>query len=160
MKKIIIFLLLVSVLSVTACTAADDDNTTASTDSITSSDTSSIMSDNESTDDSSDALSDASSAASSVDPHEGWTKVFGNIYIPNLPFEKWEGENQDNINRFTIYINSNDSAAFHAYVKSLPDFGYTIEQLNSYEYQGTDPENRKMHFTDPQNSFMQISIYY
>ena len=160
MKKIVIFLLLVSMLCITACTGEADDSSTASTDSVTSTDTSSIESGNESSDESSDVSSDVSAEASSVDPHEGWTKVFGNIYIPNLPFEKWDGENQDNINRFTIYINSNDSAAFHAYVQSLPDFGYTIEQLNGNEYKGTDPENRRMHFTDPQNGFMQISIYY
>ena len=157
MRKALVFLILLAMVFITACdNASGDVSIDASTNLSTSKDTNASMT---SVDENTDS-SQVSSDESSKDPYEGWTLVFGKIYIPNLPFSDWEGQNQDNINCYTIFINSRDSAAFHAYVKSLPDFGYTIEQLNSYEYKGTDPEDRKMHFTDPQNGWMQISIYY
>ncbi|MBQ9148938.1 MAG: hypothetical protein IJX69_05145 [Oscillospiraceae bacterium] len=94
------------------------------------------------------------------DPYAGWIQVFGYIYIPNLPFEDWEVQNQDNISCITVFIESRDSEAFHAYAQSLPDFGYTIEQTEPNYYRGTDPEGRRISLFDPENGFMQISIYY
>ncbi len=165
MKKALIFLILIAMLCITACNSAggdvsgdvsDDASIEASADSSASSSedtaTTSVVNSEDS--------SQASSEESSKDPYEGWTKVFGNVYIPDLPFSDWKGQNQDNINCYKIFIESRDSATFHAYVQSLPDFGYTIEQLNSYEYKGTDPQNRTMYFTDPQNGWLYITIYY
>ena len=82
------------------------------------------------------------------------------MYIPDLPFEDWAGQNQDNISCFTVFIKSRNSAAFHTYANSLTDFGYTIEQTESYSYSGTDPDGRKISLTDHENGQMQISVYY
>lgn len=139
MKRIFVLLLLILALCITACS---NGNTTTGADEapvggITPSDES-----------------------STEDPHEGWTWLIGEVYIPDLPFDDWAGQNQDNISCFTIFIKSHNSAAFHAYAQSLTDFGYTIEQTESYSYAGTDPANRSIHLTDHENGQMQISIYY
>lgn len=146
MKRILIFLLLIVALCITSCS---NGNTTTGADEapvggITPS---------------AEASTEAAES-SPEDPHKGWTWLLGDVYIPDLPFNDWEGGNQDNISCFTIYIKSYNSAAFHAYAQSLTDFGYTIEQTESYAYSGTDPENRSIHLTDHENGQMQISIYY
>lgn len=92
--------------------------------------------------------------------HAGWTWLIGEVYIPDLPFTDWEGQNQDNISLYTVFIESRDSAKFHAYAKSLADFGYKLEQTESYYYSGTDPEGRKTSLSDPGNGFMEINIFY
>ena len=140
MKKVLIFLLLIATLCMTACDGGNANTTSnmAPVGDITAS----------------------TQDVSSEDPHKGWTLVFGTIYIPELPFSNWEGDNQDNISRYTIYIKSKDSAAFHTYAQSLANFGYNIEQTESYSYSGTDPENRRISLTDYENGQMQICIYY
>lgn len=144
MKKVFIFLLLIAVLGITACNNGESNGDKPPVGGITPSVQSSLE----------------SARTSPEDPHKGWTWLLGDVYIPDLPFSDWEGGNQDNISCFTIYIKSHDSAAFHAYAQSLADFGYTIEQTESYSYAGTDPENRSIHLTDHENGQMQISIYY
>ncbi len=147
MKKILIFLLLVAMLCMTACDDADNDGN-ANVNVDTNTDTTPV--------------GDVKlfEPVLDEDPHEGWTLLIGEVYIPDLPFTDWAGQNQDNINCFTVFIKSNDSAKFHAYAQSLTDFGYTIEQTESYSYQGTDPENRSIYLTDHENGQMNISIYY
>lgn len=147
MKKALIFLLLMAVLSLTACDDKGNDATTelgagANSDMTPVGDV------------------DDSVQEPVEDPHEGWTQVFGEVYVPDLPFEDWDGQNQDNINCFTIFIHSRNSAAFHTYAQSLADFGYTIEQTESFSYSGTDPEGRKVSLTDHENGYMQFAIYY
>ncbi len=145
MKKILICLLLLAMFCMSACNNGNNDvNTDENTDKTSVGDTTEAT----------------TTQAQTEDPHEGWTWLLGEVYIPDLPFENWEGQNQDNISCYTIFISSHDSAAFHTYVQSLTDFGYTIEQTESYSYTGTDPENRSIHFTDHENGQMQISIYY
>lgn len=159
MKKILVFLLLSAVICITGCNNADSNVSDDGSDSVSSTEVSDVSSvfdtDSVSVDDSS-----AEVIESSADPYEGWTLVFGDIYIPDFPFEDWGGQNQDNISCYTIFIRSNNSAAFHSYVQSLTDFGYTIEKINGYSYKGTDPQNRSIHFTDHENGQMQIAIYY
>lgn len=138
MKKLLVFLLLIAMLGMVAC----------GKDSTDKKDETPVGGITEPT------------TVPTEDPHAGWTNVFGQIYIPNMPFEDWGGTNQDNISCYTIHINSRNSAAFHEYVASLADFGYTIEQTESYSYKGTDPEGRSIHLTDFENGQMQINIYY
>ena len=142
MKRILIFLLLVAMVGITACGSATTKEETPVGGIEPSAEASSAP------------------ASSPEDPHKGWTWLLGDVYIPDLPFEDWTGQNQDNISCFTIFIKSHDSAAIHAYAQSLADFGYTIEQTESFSYAGTDPENRSIHLTDHENGQMQISIYY
>lgn len=141
MKKILISLLLVTMLCMTACAGkSNNENKNADTSTVSNVTT--------------------TAQATTEDPHKGWTQVFGEVYIPELPFSDWEGQNQDNISCFTIFIKSNDSAKFHDYANSLTDFGYTIEKIDDYSYSGTDPDNRKISLTNHENGQMQISIYY
>ena len=98
--------------------------------------------------------------ATTEDPHAGWTWLLGEVYIPDLPFEDWSGQNQDNISCFTVFIKSRNSAAFHAYAQSLTDFGYSVEKRDDYSYKAIDPAGRTVHLTDPKNGYMQISVYY
>lgn len=147
MKKILLFVLLLAVLCFTACDdKANDANTELGAGS--------------NTDMTPVGAVDETVEEPVEDPHEGWTKVFGDVYVPDLPFEDWDGQNQDNINCFTIFIHSRNSEAFHAYAQSLTDFGYTIEQKDDYYYSGTDPEGRSVSLFDPENGNMQFSIYY
>lgn len=141
MKKLLISLLLIAMLCMTACSNGSNDTNTNSK---------------------ADTAADVTTTAqvTTEDPHKGWTQVFGEVYVPELPFADWEGQNQDNISCFTIFIKSNDSAAFHDYANSLSDFGYAIEKVDEYSYSGTDPENRKIHLTNHENGQMEISIYY
>lgn len=157
MKNILVFMLLLAMLCVTACGNSNNDVNNESNNSSNNDKNTNVSVEADET-----SVGDAATSAqvSTEDPHKGWTQIFGNIYIPDLPFEDWEGQNQDNISCYTIFIKSNNSAAFHTYVQSLTEFGYTIEQTESYAYQGTDPENRDMHFTDHENGQMQIAIYY
>ena len=159
MKKVLIFLMLIAILCMAACNNVTNDgnNDEKSEKKHSEKVTSSITKEEE---DFFGNSNEDTEAELTINPYEGWINVFGQIYIPELPFSDWEGGNQDNISCFTIYIRSNDSAAFHSYVQSLTDFGYTIEQNESYSYKGTDPENRTLHFTDFENGQMQISIYY
>lgn len=145
MKKILLFLLLIAMLGMTACSSgSNDENANADADAnVTSADD-----------------INSSTQAETEDPHEGWTWLLGEVYIPDLPFEDWAGQNQDNISCYTIFIKSHNSDAFHAYAQSLTDFGYTIEQTESYYYKGTDPENRRISLTDHENGQMEISVYY
>ena len=147
MKKILIFLLLIAIFCMAACDSERDDGNADKNADMTPVD--SVTTPKE-----------EPAEAPTEDPHKGWTWLFGDIYIPDLPFADWEGQNQDNIRCYTVFISSNNSAAFHTYAQSLTDFGYTIEQNTSYSYEGTDPENRKIHLTDHENGQMKISIYY
>lgn len=142
MKKSLIFLLLIAMLCTTACGVIGDKNADANEDTAPEKDAAVLT------------------EPPTEDPHAGWTWLLGEVYIPDLPFEDWAGQNQDNISCFTIFIKSHDSAAFHNYVQSLEEFGYTIEQRESFSYSGTDPEGREMFFTDHENGRMEISIYY
>lgn len=159
MKRIFVFFLIISMFCITACNSANNDVSTNESKNVSNSGNTTVSADS---DEELSSVGEGTTSAqeSSDDPHKGWTLVFGDIYIPDLPFSDWGGQNQDNISCYTIFIKSNNSAAFHSYVQSLTEFGYTIEQTESYAYKGTDPENRSMHFTDHENGQMQISIYY
>ncbi len=154
MKKILVFMLLIAMLCITACGNEDNDDSSSLSSNAASDAVSDVNTDTTLVDDT------TSAQESSEDPYEGWTWLLGDVYIPNLPFSDWAGQNQDNISCFTIFIKSHNSAAFHTYAQSLADFGYTIEQTESFAYAGTDPKNREIHLTDHENGQMQISIYY
>ena len=95
------------------------------------------------------------------DPYEGWTRVAGYVmYMPNWPYEEWDTQNQDNIACYTVYIQSSDSALFHEYVQSLTDYGFSVEQTESYSYTVINPEGKKMYMTDHENGQINISFYY
>ncbi len=159
MKKILIFLLLIAIFCMVACGNENDD---ASSTEASNNDTSENVSLNANGSSNMTPVGDISTSTeeSSEDPYKGWTQVFGKIYIPNLPFTDWAGQNQDNISCYTIFIKSNNSAAFHTYAQSLTDFGYTVEQTKSFSYKAIDPENRTIYLTDHENGQMQIAIYY
>ena len=143
MKKFLVFLMLISLLSMTACDKENSEENSGEKADVTN--VGGVTPPEE---------------ESTPDPHEGWTWLISDVYIPDLPFSDWGGQNQDNINCYTVYIKSYNSSAFHEYAKSLADFGYTLEQTESYSYRGTDPENRSISLTDHENGQMQISIYY
>ena len=147
MKRILVFLLLTVMLCMTACNSASNDGN-ANLNADLNADMTPV------------GGITATTQATTEDPHEGWTWLLGEVYIPDLPFENWAGQNQDNISCFTVFIKSHNSDAFHAYAQSLTDFGYTIEQTESYSYSGSDPENRSIFLTDHENGQMQISVYY
>jgi len=103
----------------------------------------------------------APTAEPTKNPYEGWTRVAGYVmYMPNWPYEEWDTQNQDNIGCYTVYIRSNDSAQFHEYVQSLTDYGFSIEQTESYSYTAINPEGKTMYLTDHENGQIQISFYY
>ena len=143
MKKLLIFLLLIAMLSMAACDTGSNDDKTAdpTAGGITT-------------------PTQAPTQAPTEDPHKGWSQVLGEIYIPEITFAEWDVQNQDNIRCVTVFIESRNTSAFHAYAKSLPDFGYAIEADTSYSYEGTDPEGRNVRLTDYENGFMQFDIYY
>lgn len=145
MKKILIFLLLIAMLCTTACGVTDSNEDTAPENNAE------VLT---------EAPTEDPTEPPTEDPHAGWTWLLADVYIPDLPFEDWSGQNQDNISCFTIFIRSKDSRAFRAYVQSLKEFGYTIVQKTGVSYEGTDPEGRKMFFTDHENGQMKITIYY
>lgn len=143
MKKLIVFALLIAMLCLAACDTGNNDDKTSDSavGGITTPTTEPTQKPTE-------------------DPHKGWSQVFGEIYIPEITFAEWDVQNQDNIRCVTVFIESRNTAAFHDYAKSLPDFGYTIEADTEYSYEGTDPEGRDVRLTDYENGFMQFVIYY
>jgi len=147
MKRFLIFLLLIAMLCMVGCGKDSDDK---------NSDTTPVGGVTQST----KAPTEEPTEAPTEDPHAGWIWLLGDVYIPELPFTDWEGQNQDNIRCYTVFIKSNNSAAFHTYAQSLTDFGYNIEQNESFSYKGTDPEGRSIHLTDHENGRMEISVYY
>lgn len=143
MKKVLILMLLVAMLSMVACDK-DNNNKEAGMTPV-------------------GGITEATTEpteAPTEDPHKGWVLVFGEIYVPEITFAEWDVQNQDNIRCVTVFIESRNTAAFHDYAQSLPDFGYSIEADTSYSYQGTDPEGRNILLTDYENGFMQFNIYY
>lgn len=143
MKRFLIFLLLIAMLCMAGCDKGSNDK---------NADTPPVGSVTKPTEEPTEAPTE--------DPHAGWIWLLGDVYIPELPFTDWEGQNQDNIRCYTVFIKSNNSAAFHTYAQSLTDFGYNIEQNESFSYKGTDPEGRSIHLTDHENGRMEISVYY
>ena len=147
MKKLLIFLLLIAMLCMVGCGKDGDDK---------NSDTTPVGGVTQST----KAPTEESTEAPTEDPYAGWIRLMADVYIPEFPFADWAEQNQDNIRCYTIFIKSNNSAAFHEYAKSLADFGYTIEQTESYSYMGTDPNGKTILLTDFENGQMEINIYY
>ncbi len=141
MKKLLAFSLLITLLCMTACSTGNADETPVGGIDVSTE-------------------APVTTAVTTEDPHAGWTWLLGEVYIPDLPFEDWSGQNQDNISCFTVFIKSRNSAAFHAYAQSLTDFGYSVEKSDDYSYRAIDPEGRKVLLTDPENGYMQISVYY
>ena len=143
MKRFLIFLLLIAMLCMVGCGKDSNDKNT---------DTPPVGSVTKPTEEPTEAPTE--------DPYAGWIWLLGDVYIPEFPFADWAEQNQDNIRCYTIFIKSNNSAAFHEYAKSLADFGYTIEQTESYSYMGTDPNGKTILLTDFENGQMEINIYY
>lgn len=142
MKKVLILMLLIVMLCMAAC--GKDNNANA--------DKAPVGGITEATTEPTEAPTE--------DPHKGWVLVFGEIYVPEITFAEWDVQNQDNIRCVTVFIESRNTAAFHDYAQSLPDFGYSIEADTSYSYAGTDPEGRTISLTDHENGHMQFNIYY
>jgi len=93
------------------------------------------------------------------DPMAGWMEVGYGVWIPEIPFQDWDGQMQDNINCYTMFINDFDADAFHAYAQSLPGFGYELEVLSDSEYSATDPEGNSLFLWDRGDGKGEISVY-